>query len=142
MEYVQGINLRQLIGERQEFSQEFIVNVGKQLAMGLAHAHEHGIIHRDIKPHNILITAGGVVKVTDFGIAQAISSSDLTQTGTVLGSVHYFSPEQARGVNVQASSDLYSLGIVLYEMITGRVPFTGESAVAIALKQIQDPPHP
>ncbi|NLO65771.1 MAG: serine/threonine protein kinase, partial [Firmicutes bacterium] len=142
MEYVQGKNLRQLIGERQEFSQEFIVNVGKQIAMGLAHAHEHGIIHRDIKPHNILITAGGVVKVTDFGIAQAISSSDLTQTGTVLGSVHYFSPEQARGVNVQASSDLYSLGIVLYEMITGRVPFTGESAVAIALKQIQDPPPP
>lgn len=129
--------------KKKGFSQEFIVSVGKQIAMGLAHAHEHGIIHRDIKPpHNILITGEGRVKVTDFGIAQAMSSSNLTQTGTVLGSVHYFSPEQARGVNVQAASDLYSLGIVLYEMVTGRVPFTGESAVSIALMQIQDPPPP
>ncbi|HHY15534.1 MAG TPA: Stk1 family PASTA domain-containing Ser/Thr kinase [Firmicutes bacterium] len=142
MEFVHGKNLRQLIVEKKGFSQEFIVSVGKQIAMGLAHAHEHGIIHRDIKPHNILITGEGRVKVTDFGIAQAMSSSNLTQTGTVLGSVHYFSPEQARGVNVQAASDLYSLGIVLYEMITGRVPFTGESAVSIALMQIQDPPPP
>ncbi len=140
MEFVHGKNLRQLIIEKDNFPQEFIVSVGKQIALGLAHAHEHGIIHRDIKPHNILITSEGRVKVTDFGIAQAMSTSNLTQTGTVLGSVHYFSPEQARGVNVQAASDLYSLGIVLYEMITGRVPFTGESAVSIALKQIQDTP--
>ncbi len=140
MEFVHGKNLRQLSIEKDNFPQEFIVSVGKQIALGLAHAHEHGIIHRDIKPHNILITSEGRVKVTDFGIAQAMSTSNLTQTGTVLGSVHYFSPEQARGVNVQAASDLYSLGIVLYEMITGRVPFTGESAVSIALKQIQDTP--
>lgn len=142
MEYVQGNNLHDLIRTQGRFSKDFIVNVGKQIAMGLAHAHYHGIIHRDIKPHNILITDEGRVKVTDFGIAQAMSTTNLTQTGMVLGSVHYFSPEQARGVNVQASSDLYSLGIVLYEMITGLQPFRADSAVAIALKQIQEPPAP
>ncbi|NMA62115.1 MAG: Stk1 family PASTA domain-containing Ser/Thr kinase [Firmicutes bacterium] len=142
MEYVQGNNLHDLIRTQGRFSQDFIVDVGKQIAMGLAHAHYHGIIHRDIKPHNILITDEGRVKVTDFGIAQAMSATNLTQTGMVLGSVHYFSPEQARGVNVQASSDLYSLGIVLYEMITGLQPFRADSAVAIALKQIQEPPAP
>ncbi len=142
MEYVQGNNLHDLIRKQGQFSQGFIVNVGKQIAMGLAHAHYHGIIHRDIKPHNILITEEGRVKVTDFGIAQAMSATNLTQTGMVLGSVHYFSPEQARGVNVQASSDLYSLGIVLYEMITGQQPFRADSAIAIALKQIQESPAP
>ena len=142
MEYVQGKNLHDLIRKQGQFSQEFIVSVGKQIAMGLAHAHYHGIIHRDIKPHNILITDEGRVKVTDFGIAQAMSATNLTQTGMVLGSVHYFSPEQARGVNVQAASDLYSLGIVLFEMITGQQPFRADSAIAIALKQIQEPPAP
>ncbi len=142
MEYVQGTNLHDLIREHGQFPPEFIVSVGKQIAMALAHAHYHGIIHRDIKPHNILITEEGRVKVTDFGIAQAMSATNLTQTGMVLGSVRYFSPEQARGSNVQAASDLYSLGIVLYEMITGQPPFRGESAIAIALQQIQDPPEP
>lgn len=142
MEFVQGNNLHDLIREHKEFSQEFIVSVGKQIAMGLAHAHYHGIIHRDIKPHNILITDEGRVKVTDFGIAQAMSTTNLTQTGMVLGSVHYFSPEQARGVNVQTASDLYSLGIVLYEMISGHPPFRGDSPIAIALQQIQDSPLP
>ncbi len=142
MEFVQGDNLHDLIRRHKTFSQEAIVSVGKQIAMGLAHAHYHGIIHRDIKPHNILVTAEGRVKVTDFGIAQAMSSTNLTQTGMVLGSVHYFSPEQARGVNVQAASDLYSLGIVLYEMIAGHPPFRGESPIAIALKQIQENPLP
>lgn len=142
MEYVQGKNLRDLIREQGQFSQEFIVNVGKQIAMGLAHAHYHGIVHRDIKPHNILITKENRVKVTDFGIAQAMSATNLTQTGMVLGSVHYFSPEQARGVNVQAASDLYSLGIVLYEMIAGHPPFSGDSPISIALQQIQETPEP
>lgn len=142
MEYVQGKNLHDLIRQNTQFSQDFIVSVGKQIAMGLAHAHYHGIIHRDIKPHNILITNEGRVKVTDFGIAQAISTTNLTQTGMVLGSVHYFSPEQARGVNVQAASDLYSLGIVLYELIAGQTPFRADSPIAIALKQIQENPIP
>lgn len=142
MEFVQGNNLHDLIRDRETFSQEAIISVGKQIAMGLAHAHYHGIIHRDIKPHNILVTDEGRVKVTDFGIAQAMSTTNLTQTGMVLGSVHYFSPEQARGVNVQAASDLYSLGIVLYEMIAGHPPFRGESPIAIALKQIQENPLP
>ena len=97
MEYVQGKNLHDLIREKGHFSQDDVIDVGQQIAMGLAHAHYHGIIHRDIKPHNILITTEGRVKVTDFGIAQAMSSTNLTQTGMVLGSVHYFSPEQARG---------------------------------------------
>ncbi|MCK9525932.1 MAG: Stk1 family PASTA domain-containing Ser/Thr kinase [Limnochordia bacterium] len=142
MEYVQGKNLHDLIRDHESFSQDIIVSVGKQIAMGLAHAHYHGIIHRDIKPHNILVTEEGRVKVTDFGIAQAMSTTNLTQTGMVLGSVHYFSPEQARGVNVQAASDLYSLGIVLYEMIAGHPPFRGDSPIAIALKQIQENPLP
>ena len=142
MEYVQGRNLSDLLREHGQFSQGFVVGVGKQIAMALAHAHYHGIIHRDIKPHNILITDEGRVKVTDFGIAQAMSSTNLTQTGMVLGSVRYFSPEQARGANVQTASDLYSLGIVLYELITGEPPFTGETAIAIALQQIQDAPQP
>lgn len=142
MEFVQGNNLHDLIRQQGHFSQDDVINVGKQIAMGLAHAHYHGIIHRDIKPHNILITSEGRIKVTDFGIAQAMSTTNLTQTGMVLGSVHYFSPEQARGVNVQAASDLYSLGIVLYEMIAGRPPFRGESPIAIALKQIQESPQP
>lgn len=142
MEYVQGSNLHDLIKKQEKFSEKFIVDVGMQIAMGLAHAHYHGIIHRDIKPHNILITDEGRVKVTDFGIAQAMSSTNLTQTGMVLGSVHYFSPEQARGVNIQASSDLYSLGIVLYEMVAGVQPFKADSAVAVALKQIQESPTP
>lgn len=142
MEFVQGKNLHDLIGEHKNFSQEFIVSVGKQIAMGLAHAHYHGIIHRDIKPHNILITDAGAVKVTDFGIAQAMSTTNLTQTGMVLGSVRYFSPEQARGVNVQTASDLYSLGIVLYEMIAGQPPFRGDTPISIALKQIQENPPP
>lgn len=142
MEYVDGQNLSDLIKTKGELSQHFVVSVAMQIATGLAHAHHHGIIHRDIKPHNILITNEGRVKVTDFGIAQAMSSVNLTQTGVVLGSVHYFSPEQARGVNVQAASDLYSLGVVMYEMIVGKQPFRGDTPISIALKQIQETPIP
>lgn len=142
MEYVQGQNLSAIIKEKGALSEHFVVSVAMQIAKALSHAHQHGIIHRDIKPHNILITQDGQVKVTDFGIAQAMSAANLTQTGVVLGSVHYFSPEQARGVNVQTSSDLYSLGVVMYEMLTGRQPFRGDTPIAIALKQIQETPTP
>ena len=142
MEYVQGQNLSAVIREKGALSDHFVVNVALQIAKALAHAHQHGIIHRDIKPHNILITQEGQVKVTDFGIAQAVSAANLTQTGVVLGSVHYFSPEQARGVNVHSSSDLYSLGVVMYEMLTGRQPFRGDTPIAVALKQIQETPIP
>ncbi|NLM39138.1 MAG: serine/threonine protein kinase, partial [Firmicutes bacterium] len=142
MEYVQGQNLSAIIKEKGALSEHFVVSVAMQIAKALSHAHQHGIIHRDIKPHNILITQDGQVKVTDFGIAQAMSAANLTQTGVVLGSVHYFSPEQARGVNVQTSSDLYSLGVVMYEMLTGRQPFRGDTPIAIALKQIQENPTP
>lgn len=142
MEYVQGQNLSAVIREKGALSEHFVVSVAMQIAKALAHAHLHGIVHRDIKPHNILITQEGQVKVTDFGIAQAMSAANLTQTGVVLGSVHYFSPEQARGVNVTSSSDLYSLGVVMYEMLTGRQPFRSDTPIAIALKQIQENPVP
>ncbi|HHT74361.1 MAG TPA: Stk1 family PASTA domain-containing Ser/Thr kinase [Firmicutes bacterium] len=142
MEYVQGENLSAVIREKGALSEHFVVSVSLQIARALSHAHQHGIVHRDIKPHNILITQEGQVKVTDFGIAQAMSAANLTQTGVVLGSVHYFSPEQARGVNVTSSSDLYSLGVVMYEMLTGRQPFRGDTPIAIALKQIQENPVP
>src|SRR5690606_12381591 len=100
------------------------------------------IFHRDVKPHNILITDEGRVKVTDFGIARAASAATLTQTGTLIGSVHYFSPEQARGHPTGPETDIYSLGVVLYEMLTGRLPFTGDTPISVALKHIQEPPVP
>lgn len=140
MEYVQGRNLNEVIKEHQELGEDYVIDVALQIAQALAHAHQHQIIHRDIKPHNILLTRDGRVKVTDFGIAQAVSSANLTQTGMVLGSVHYFSPEQARGNNVGSKTDLYSLGIVMYQMLTGRVPFRGDTAISVALKQIQENP--
>lgn len=140
MEFVDGQPLNEIIQSEGALPEKRAIHIAYQIAQALAHAHEHGIIHRDIKPHNIIMTKDERVKVTDFGIARAMSSANLTQTGVVLGSVHYFSPEQARGVNVGAPSDLYSLGIVLYEMVTGRVPFRGDTAIAVALKQIQDPP--
>lgn len=140
MEFIVGRTLHEIIRDESPLAIDRCVNIALQIAQALAHAHEHHIVHRDIKPHNILITNDGRVKVTDFGIAQALSSANLTQTGMVMGSVHYFSPEQAKGVNVQHFSDLYSLGIVFYEMLTGSVPFKGESPIAVALKQIQDQP--
>ncbi len=140
MEYVVGRTLHEIIRDESPLAIDHCIDIAHQIAQALAHAHQHHIVHRDIKPHNILITNDGRVKVTDFGIAQALSSANLTQTGMVMGSVHYFSPEQAKGVNVQHFSDLYSLGIVLYEMLTGSVPFKGESPIAVALKQIQDTP--
>jgi serine/threonine protein kinase/beta-lactam-binding protein with PASTA domain len=139
MEYVRGINLKELIRKEGKLTPELSVAIALQVAAALGHAHRNHLVHRDIKPHNILITDEGRVKVTDFGIARAVSTSTLTQTGLVIGSVHYFSPEQARGGVSSEQSDIYSLGIVLYEMLTGKVPFTGETPIAVALQQLQDP---
>lgn len=144
MEYVPGQTLKQVISKHAPLAVGQAVNIAEQILLALKHAHERGIIHRDVKPHNMLITSDGRVKVTDFGIARAASASGLTETGIVLGSVHYFSPEQAKGQTVGIQSDLYSLGIILYEMLTGRLPFEGDSPISIALKQIQEeaaPPH-
>src|SRR5699024_2337539 len=110
----------------------------EQLPSAIQHAHENGLIHRDIKPQNVLIDHYGTVKVTDFGIAVALSATALTQTNSVLGSVHYLSPEQARGGKATRKSDIYSLGIVFYELLTGKLPFSGQSPVSIALKHLQN----
>lgn len=140
MEYIAGRNLKEVIKEEAPLPLNQALRITLQISEALRHAHEHNIIHRDIKPHNILITEDGMVKVTDFGIARAVTASGYTQTGVVMGSVQYFSPEQAKGLPVGPQSDLYSLGCVLYEMLTGEVPFTGESPIAIALKHLQEEP--
>lgn len=142
MEYIEGSNLKETIRERGPLPIEEALHFAKQICDALAHAHENNIIHRDIKPHNILITKTGRAKVTDFGIARAVTSSTVTSTGTIVGSVHYISPEQARGETTGTRSDLYSLGVILYEMVTGKVPFEGESPISIALKHIQEQPVP
>lgn len=138
MEYVEGHNLNEIIVERAPLQIEEAIHIAQQICDALDHAHANHIIHRDIKPHNILIGNNGRVKVTDFGIARAATSSKITQTGSVVGSVHYFSPEHAKGVNTGEKSDLYSLGIVLYQMLTGKLPFLGESPISIALKHLQE----
>lgn len=143
MELVEGPTLKEHILEHAPLSMEDTGEIASQICDGLYHAHENQIVHRDIKPHNILIGHNGRVKVTDFGIARAATSSTITQTGSVMGSVHYFSPEQARGGLVSEKSDIYSLGVVLFEMLTGELPFDGDSAISIALKHLQDPvPNP
>lgn len=137
MEYVPGKTLKDYIIDHSPVSPERAVEIMKQLASALAHAHHNQIVHRDIKPQNILMDAEGNVKITDFGIAMALSATSYTQTNSVLGTVHYLSPEQARGGTANKKSDIYSLGIVMYELITGKLPFSGESAVSIALKHLQ-----
>ena len=140
MEYVEGETLKECISNQGALAPQRVAQIGQQVAAALAHAHCRGIIHRDIKPHNLLISPGGQVKVTDFGIARAAAASSLTETGVVLGSVHYFSPEQAQGGTVDARSDIYALGVVLYELLTGRPPFTGDSPIAIALSHLESEP--
>ncbi|RDU38526.1 Stk1 family PASTA domain-containing Ser/Thr kinase [Neobacillus piezotolerans] len=137
MEYVDGQTLKQYIQQYSPLRVEAAIDIMKQLTSAIAHAHQNHIVHRDIKPQNILIDRKGNVKVTDFGIAMALSSTSITQTNSVIGSVHYLSPEQARGGMANKKSDIYSLGIVMFELITGRLPFFGESAVSIALKHLQ-----
>ncbi|WP_066289217.1 Stk1 family PASTA domain-containing Ser/Thr kinase [Bacillus sp. FJAT-29937] len=137
MEYVAGQTLKQYILQNSPVRVEKVIEIMKQLTSAIAHAHQNHIIHRDIKPHNILIDKHGNVKITDFGIAMALSATSITQTNSVLGSVHYLSPEQARGGMANRKSDIYSLGIVMFELLSGRLPFSGESAVSIALKHLQ-----
>ena len=139
MEYVDGQNLKEIIQDEGSLEEYTALDIAKQIARALSAAHRNGIIHRDIKPHNILISKDGrQVKVADFGIAKAVSSSTMTNMGSVIGSVHYISPEQAKGKHLTSNADLYSLGIVLYEMIIGRVPFSGDSPISIALKHINE----
>ena len=129
MELIQGKTLKQIIDEDGVLPWKWSLNIAIQIASALEVAHKNNIIHRDIKPHNIIITEDGIAKVTDFGIAKAVSNSTITAFGTTIGSVHYFSPEHARGGYTDAKSDLYSLGVVMYEMLTGRVPFDADTPV-------------
>ncbi|EMR07564.1 Serine/threonine-protein kinase PrkC [Bhargavaea cecembensis DSE10] len=138
MEYVEGQTLKEYIKDRAPLAPAEAVEIMKQLCSGITAAHIHGIIHRDIKPQNILMDREGQVKLTDFGIAMALSATALTRTNSVMGTVHYLSPEQARGGMATERTDIYSLGIVLFEILTGKLPFSGESAVSIALKHLQE----
>ncbi|WP_291581473.1 Stk1 family PASTA domain-containing Ser/Thr kinase [Clostridium sp. UBA6640] len=142
MELVNGKTLKKVIHEKGNLPYEEVISIGIQIAKALECAHRNGIIHRDIKPHNILVTEDGTVKVTDFGIAKASNTDTITHTSKVIGSAHYFSPEQAKGKVVDFRTDIYSFGIVLYEMATGKLPFDGDSPVSIALKHIQEPVIP
>ncbi len=140
MELIQGKTLKEIIVEDGKLSWKWSVNIAIQIASALETAHKNNLIHRDIKPHNIIITEDGMAKVTDFGIAKAVSNSTITAFGTTIGSVHYFSPEHAKGGNTDAKSDIYSLGVVMYEMLTGRVPFDADTPVSVALMQVQEDP--
>lgn len=144
MELVDGRPLSDFIKEKGRLDYKTTIDIAKQMASALSIAHKHQIIHRDVKPHNIMITSDGVAKLTDFGIARAVSNATMVaDTSKIIGSVHYFSPEQARGAYVDERSDIYSLGIVMFEMLTGRVPFDGETPVEVALKHInEDVPSP
>lgn len=141
MEYIEGKNLKEVINAQGALSARKTMEIGTQVCSALEFAHRHEVIHRDIKPHNIVLTPSGEIKVTDFGIAR-VRSSGMTQTGSILGTAQYVSPEQAQGRAVGAASDIYSLGIVMYEMLTGDPPFSGENPVAVAVKQVNEQPVP
>ena len=141
MELIQGKTLKEIIiEEKGALPWKWSINIAMQIASALEIAHKNNIVHRDIKPHNIIITEDGVAKVTDFGIAKAVSNSTITAFGTTIGSVHYFSPEHAKGGYTDSKSDLYSLGVVMYEMLTGKVPFDADTPVSVALKHMQEEP--
>ncbi|MTT32318.1 Stk1 family PASTA domain-containing Ser/Thr kinase [Terrilactibacillus sp. BCM23-1] len=143
MEYVQGITLKKFIKSYSPVSFQEVVYIAKQIALALAHAHERGIVHRDIKPHNIIIDENENVKVTDFGIALGVTSATITYTNSILGSAHYISPEQASGGKATIKSDIYAFGIVLFELLTDRIPYPGSSPVTVAIKHLNDPfPYP
>jgi len=138
MEFIEGKTLKQLLKKRESLTLTEVIDIMTQLTDGIAHAHESYIIHRDIKPQNIMIEDNGLIKITDFGIAMALNATQLTQTNSVMGSVHYLPPEQASGKGATIKSDIYSLGILMYELLTGNVPFKGDNAVEIALKHMKD----
>lgn len=142
MEFISGETLKDQIDREGVLPVEKAVKIADEIAQALEHAHQNHLVHCDIKPHNIMVTTTGRIKVTDFGIARAVTSATMVHTGTIIGSVHYFSPEQAKGVAVSAQSDIYSLGVVLYEMLTGKVPFDGDSPIGIAIQHIQEPVVP
>ncbi len=144
MEFIDGRPLSSILKTAGPLSADRAADIGSHVAAALGYAHKHGVIHRDVKPGNVLITDEGQVKVTDFGIARAINTEEsLTQTGAVMGTATYFSPEQAEGIGVDPRSDIYSLGVVLFEMVTGRAPFLGDTPVAVASKHVRDiPPVP
>src|SRR6266849_10206732 len=135
MEYLEGRSLKQIVQDEGPLAPERAIELVVQILNAARFAHQRGVIHRDIKPHNVIVDDEGRVKVTDFGIARA-GASDMTETGSIMGTAQYLSPEQAQGHAVSATSDLYSVGVILYELLTGVVPFEGETAVAIAFKQV------
>ncbi len=140
MEYVEGITLKQYLSAKGTLPWREAVDSAAQICSGLEHAHKKGIIHKDIKPENIIITKEGILKITDFGIAKALNQGTITTGGLTMGSVHYFSPEQARGSITDAKTDLYSVGILLYEMVAGKRPFEGETAISVAMQHIESEP--
>src|SRR3954454_14472332 len=141
MEFLQGETLKDLINREAPLTQERAIDLGIQILRAAGFAHRRGVIHRDFKPHNVILDDAGNAKVTDFGIARA-GASEMTETGSIMGTAQYLSPEQAEGHAVTAASDLYSIGVMLYEMLAGRLPFDGESAVSVALKHLSEPPPP
>src|SRR5579859_236545 len=141
MEYLDGRTLKELIVSRGAAPVNVAIEYARQILSALRFAHRHGIVHRDIKPHNVLVDGEGRVKVTDFGIARA-GTSQMTDAGSIVGTAQYLSPEQARGADVDQRSDLYSLGVLMYEMLTGEVPFSGDTPVEIAMKHLSTAPEP
>ncbi|HKS70849.1 MAG TPA: protein kinase, partial [Ktedonobacterales bacterium] len=145
MEFVEGTDLRRYLKRQGVLSNERAIEIAHDVALGLGAAHKRGIVHRDVKPQNVMLNDAGLVKLTDFGIASMYKDAEaerLTTTGMTLGTVQYYAPEQAQGEVVSPAADIYALGIVMYEMLTGRTPFDGDTPVAVAMRHIQDPPDP
>src|SRR5213080_3770045 len=139
-EYIDGENLKELVVRRGRLAVRDALELALQTARGLAFAHQQGLVHRDVKPQNVLLNGDGQAKVTDFGIARTLDVDGVTQTGTVMGTSNYIAPEQASGQQVDVQTDVYSLGVVLYELLVGDVPFPGENFVSVAMKHVHEPP--